>query len=229
VNDILKQRLIGATILLALGVVFWPIIFVQPEHKGATQPQSLPPPPPVSTAPVEPPDASGLRTSPDIAASTQAENTEEPATVEKPAAVAIPAVQPKPTPATSGTAQSKPSQAPSIAAQPKPAPPPAALTQGATPATRSKAPEPLVTDANGVPQAWTLQVATVASADKAENMRKRLIAMQQKAYVTSVSSGGNRLYRVCVGPKFERAELAALQTRINAEFGVTTMIVRYVP
>lgn len=84
-------------------------------------------------------------------------------------------------------------------------------------------------DASGVPQAWTLQVATVSSAEKAEELRKRLVAMQQKAYVTTVSSGGNRLYRVCVGPKFEKAALAAIQSRINAEFGVTTMIVRYAP
>jgi DedD protein len=206
VNDILKQRLIGALILLALGVVFWPIIFVQPEHKERADPQSFPPPPAVSTEPIEPPDATGLRTSPEIAVTTQAETADADAVVEEPAAPTVPA-----TPA-------KAVQAPEGAAQ------------GTAPAaTRSEAPEPLRMGANGVPQAWTLQVATVSSAEKAEELRKRLLAMQQKAYVTTVSSGGNKLYRVCVGPKFERAELAAAQTRINAEFGVTTMIVRYTP
>ena len=35
-NDILKQRLVGALILVALGVVFWPIIFLQPDDKTAS-------------------------------------------------------------------------------------------------------------------------------------------------------------------------------------------------
>ncbi len=33
-NEVLKQRLIGALILVALGVVFWPIIFVEPGQQG---------------------------------------------------------------------------------------------------------------------------------------------------------------------------------------------------
>jgi DedD protein len=84
-------------------------------------------------------------------------------------------------------------------------------------------------DSDGVPVAWTLQVATVSSADKADKLRKRLLDMNQKAYVTTVHSSGKNLFRVSVGPKFERVELEKLQTNINAEFGVTSMVVRYIP
>ncbi len=40
---------------------------------------------------------------------------------------------------------------------------------------RSEAPQRLAMDANGVPVAWTLQVATVSSAEKAEHLRKQLL------------------------------------------------------
>jgi DedD protein len=97
------------------------------------------------------------------------------------------------------------------------------------PDTRSEAPEKLKVDDDGVPIAWTLQVATVSSSEKAEQLRQRLLKMNEKAYVVTLNRGGKRLYRVSVGPKFERAELDKLRGNIDAEFGVTSMVARYVP
>ncbi len=94
---------------------------------------------------------------------------------------------------------------------------------------RTEAPQRLAMDANGVPVAWALQVATVSSAEKAESLRKRLLELHHKAYISRVSSGGKSLYRISVGPKFERAELEKLQARINAEFGVNSIVARYTP
>ncbi|MEZ5572367.1 MAG: SPOR domain-containing protein [Halioglobus sp.] len=204
-NDILKQRLVGALILLALGVVFWPIIFVQPENKTALDQQKFPPPPAVATETIAGPDATGLRASPELAIETPEEVGDQFASSEEPAD------DPDSEPVTAPAQQS------------------AVAAQVDSRQARSESPQPLSMDANGVPLAWTLQVATVSSAEKAEKLRSRLLAMEQKAYITSVSSGGNRLYRVCVGPKMERAELERIQSRINAEFGVTSLIVRYLP
>ncbi|MDX1733769.1 MAG: SPOR domain-containing protein, partial [Halioglobus sp.] len=89
--------------------------------------------------------------------------------------------------------------------------------------------EPLSLDADGVPVAWILQVASVSSADKAEDIRRQLLAMDHDAYVRSVSSNGRRLYRVYVGPKFEQAPLEAIRGEVDAAFGVTSMVRRYVP
>lgn len=33
-NDILKQRLVGALVLIGLGVIFWPVVFVESERGG---------------------------------------------------------------------------------------------------------------------------------------------------------------------------------------------------
>lgn len=205
-NDILKQRLVGALILLALGVVFWPIVFVQPDPRQDTEQAAMPPPPTIVTEPVAVPDTSGIRTSPipDIA-TTSREDEATDAAGQQAASVA------------SGehdaTANSSVAAAPASVEHP----------------TRDEPPPTLKMDSTGVPVAWTLQVATVSAAEKADELRKQLIAMNQKAYIAKVTSGGKTLYRVCIGPKFERVELEKLQAGINARFGVNTMVVRYVP
>lgn len=203
-NDILKQRLVGALILLALGVVFWPIIFVPQADRPVTEQPSVPPPPVVATEPIATPDAAGLQVSPPLEATVEADGIAT-ASGQGPAAASTSDTALAPTPTTDATA----------AADEQPA--------------RQVPPQPLHMDNDGVPIAWTLQVATVSSAEKADALRNRLLAMNQKAYVTQLSSGGKTLHRVSIGPKFERVELEKLQSQINAEFGVTTMVVRYLP
>jgi len=68
VNDILKQRLVGALILVALGVVFWPIIFVEPGERSSPGRVEIPPPPLIDTSPIEPPGQGELRASPEVQA-----------------------------------------------------------------------------------------------------------------------------------------------------------------
>lgn len=207
-NDILKQRLVGALILVALGVVFWPIIFVQPGDEAALQRATIPERPEVAVTPLEVPDVAGLRGSPDLAAPAQ----EEPLALE----VVEPAV----------TATIKQEAAPAISDGP---PPVAVVATQPAARTRSEAPEKLALDSDGVPIAWILQVATVSSADKADALRQRLLKVDQKAYVKRVKRGDKNLYRVYIGPKFERARLESIKPRIDAEFGVQSMIARYLP
>jgi DedD protein len=211
VNDILKQRLVGALILLALGVVFWPIIFVEPGDKGPEERASIPPRPAVDTTPVEAPDMAGLP----VAAETRAERERDAGAS---AAGAAPARAELP--AETG------SVAPVERAEPEPV---AAVEAAPARRTRTEPPEKPVIDSDGLPVAWILQVASVSSADKAEELRQRLVAMEHKAYVKRIRSGDKSLYRVYVGPKLERAGLEQIQAEIDAEFGVQSMIARYVP
>ena len=205
-NDILKQRLVGALILVALGVVFWPIIFLEPGDEKVAQQPRVPPPPAVDTTPIEAPDLVGLRDSPEIAARNDAVVAQTPVEIQEPEPVVATISPPEPV---------------------KQAPLPTAV--GDTERARSERPEKLVIDSDGVPVAWILQVASVSSDEKAQALRKRLLSMNQKAYVKKVPRGGKSLYRVYIGPKFERAQLEKIQAQIDAEFGVASMIARYVP
>ncbi|MFT4518574.1 MAG: DedD protein [Halioglobus sp.] len=196
-NEVLKQRLVGALILVALGVVFWPIIFVQPGDTAIDQQQrSIPVAPGISKTPVSAPELTGLRASPELQVQPI-----EPAVV---IAVKPPAKTVAPEP------EQEPIPVPQITA-------------------RSQTPAPLAMDSDGVPVAWILQVVSVSSADKAEDIRSQLLAMDQKAYIKKIPRDGKVLYRIYLGPKFERAKLEKMKPSIDSEFGVTSMIVRYVP
>ena len=217
-NDILKQRLVGALILVALGVVFWPIIFVEPGKSPEAEQNRIPPAPAVDTAPIEPPDTAGLR------APQEARVQEEARAAELP--WPVPVEEESVSTEQASTEQSvaeKPAE-PVAPVQEEKAPAPAEQ-----PRTRSEAPKKLEIDEDGVPVAWILQVASVSSADKAEQLRQRLLAVDQKAYVKRVKRGDRELFRVYIGPKFERAALESIRPRIDDEFGVTSMIARYVP
>jgi DedD protein len=200
-------------ILVALGVVFWPIIFVEPGDISRDERAGIPPRPAVDTRPMVSPDMVGLRPSPEI------EARQDPPAQEA-------AAQPQREP---GDASADESTVDSVE------PSPAAVVQEATPAeqeasrTRSEAPERPTLDADGLPVAWILQVASVSTVEKADELRQRLVALEHKAYVKRIKRGDKNLYRVYVGPKFERARLERIQGQIDQEFGVQSMIARYVP
>ena len=75
----------------------------------------------------------------------------------------------------------------------------------------------------------TIQVATVSNPAKADELRDKLLASGEKAYVKKLEAGGKVLYRVSVGPNVERAQLEKIQPQIDSRFGVKSLIVRYAP
>jgi DedD protein len=213
VNDILKQRLVGALILMALGVIFWPIIFVDPDPSPGMEDLRIPPRPQVDTTPIAAPDADGLRGSPALDFDPD-DFTEEPGAEGDDRSFAEPDF---------ADSAGELAPAPEAAREPAlPAPP-------APGETRSERPEQPVLDAQGVPVAWMLQVASVSSAERAEELRQRLQARGEKAWIAEATINDRTTYRVNVGPKFERARLEALRPQIDAEFGVTSLVKRYVP
>lgn len=207
-NDILKQRLVGALILVALGVVFWPIIFVEPGAVGDPQHSRIPPRPEVDTTPIERPRQDGWR------ASTETYEEEETDSVIDDATLVLE----EPTESEDTQALSDKLSATATATATAPAP-----------AVRSSAPETPALDGNGVPIAWSIQVASVSSSAKAEALRDQLLAMHEKAYIRKLERGDKDLYRVYVGPQFERAQLERMQAGIDSRFGVKSLLVRYLP
>lgn len=199
-NDMLKQRLVGALILVALGVVFWPIIFVEPGQRSATEQLRIPPPPMIDTAPIESPDQEGLRASPTASGDEEAGEAFIEDIIESPATTATVAEPAAPDPAM--TAESH---------------------------TREVPPERPALDSRGVPVAWLLQVASVSSAAKADELRDQLLASREKAFVKKFTQSGKVFYRVYVGPNFERAQLEKIQADIDTRFKVHSLIVRYTP
>jgi DedD protein len=207
VDNILKQRLIGALILIALGVVFWPIIFVEPDAAEGLAGARMPAPPAVNTTPIEPPDRAGLRTGRELTIQAQAKEREQ--AIEEEVIAAQPVVS-----------------EPEVAAVEKPV---AQVVPEPIKHTRSEAPVKPAIDSEGVPIAWILQVVSVSVKANAESVRDKLISAGHKAYIKPVRRDDKSLYRVYIGPKFERAKLVSVQPKVDKQFSVKSMVVRYVP
>ena len=219
-NTILKQRLIGALILVALGVVFWPIIFVEPGDQVGTASAPMPAPPGVDTTPIPAPDSGGLRTSTPATAQRAAEAEEASALAALADATDIDPAQDT-APVANAAVDDDPGAVEDQAVVAIPVPEPQR--------PRTEAPAKPEIDAEGVPVAWILQVASVSSRDKANALRDTLLAADHKAYVKQIRSGDRTLYRVYIGPKFEKAQLERIKPSIDGTHGVSSLIVRYVP
>jgi DedD protein len=84
-------------------------------------------------------------------------------------------------------------------------------------------------DERGIPIAWVLQVASVSTREKADDLTARLIEEGHKAYNRSIRRDGNVLFRVFVGPVFEREKLIVVKRELDAQLEVNGIISRYVP
>lgn len=218
-NNVLKQRLVGALILVALGVVFWPIIFVEPDKAPQAPAVRMPPPPEIDTSPLPSPDKVGLRGSPPLVVEAV-----EDASPNNPAQDPISEI------ADPNAADLQQEEVADDAAA-DPAPP--VVAPAAEPAiaerTRDERPAQPEIDDHGIPVAWTLQVISVSRKDSADQTRQRLEGMGHKAYIKVAEVEGRKLYRVYVGPKFEQARLDDIKTDIDRQFGVKSMVRRYYP
>lgn len=208
-DNILKQRLVGALILVALGIVFWPIIFVEPGAGPSGAGVVIPPRPGVDNRPIEPPDTVGMRPSPPLQSRLQQE--QDAALTAGPGATA-------PDDA-AAEQQPQPSQTPVTGDPPR----------QAERRTRTEAPVSPEIDEQGVPVAWILQVVTVSSEENAEKLRLRLIEGGHKAFVRKIRRDDRNLYRVAIGPGFEKARIEALKPGIDAELKVDSRVQRYLP
>jgi DedD protein len=84
-------------------------------------------------------------------------------------------------------------------------------------------------DEQGIPIAWTLQVVSVGKQEKAEDLVQQLLDMRYKAYFKAISHGEGTLYRVYVGPKFDRGKVEAAKLVVDKKFRVNSIVTRYLP
>lgn len=197
-DTIVKQRLVGALILLALGVVFWPIIFVREPSQVAAVSVAVPPEPQVDLSMLPEPDNIGLRRG----GVAQVQELPD-------ADVIMDQLRDE------GEIDSLPSSD-SVISIPDPS---AASTTLGQPAL----------DDDGLPIAFTLQVATMAQKARAEALRDQLLERGYKGYLKRLRRDDKVLYRVLVGPRYTRQELEPIKLAIDESWRVESLIMRYLP
>lgn len=204
----MRQRLIGALVLLCGGVILWPLLFTGPAASKLDRHSQIPAAPqfePLLEAEPERPE--GIT----------------PADTEL--------VPPQPVPriddeVASAPVQSK-SRPPTVAAPPEPSSAPAAKPAVQQPS--SEAPTKPGLDKHGLPLAWVVQVGVFGNADNAVALNKSLQGAGYKAFTDQIERGGKRLHRVLVGPVLSEDKAVAQQGAINTRFNVKSIVNRFEP
>lgn len=217
-----RRRLIGAVVLLAVGVVVFPLVFeTQPRPLAVNVPIEVPArkdggsvvanarpvaprpaPPPAAEAPVEAP----------VPASAAAP---EPKTEAKP--------EPKPEAKPEPKPDAKPAPAP-VAAASKPAPKPTPAAKAAEPADRGerakalldgKPPAPAVTAASAKDGRFVVQVGAYTDADALREARQKVERLGLKTYTQVVETDAGKRTRVRIGPFATREDAERAAAKIK--------------
>ncbi len=203
----LKERLVGAAVLVAIAVWLIPWVLDGPEAPlettaGSLQLPAAEEPMPMRTQTLRLGDAAepAAELSPPTVSATHEED-EPPVAVESPA------------PATALPSEEEPVVAavrPEAERSPAAAPPPVA-----TPAPVTTPPKP--TPAAAAPSGdWIVQLGSFGDEANARRLAQRSSTFGYKADVSSYRSGSRTLYRVRVGPAKTRAEADATASALKA-------------
>ena len=226
-----RRRLIGALVLLAVGVVGFPILFeTQPRPLPVDTPILVPertpvrvaPPVAARPAPVVPADAgnepvavaSAAPVAAPVAASVAARGAASAATAVATSAAPpqpVTALKPEPKPEPKPEAKPEPKPQPKPQPKPEPEPPKPEVAQPAQPA-RPTAADPAAS-ASG---RFVVQVGAYNDPDRLRAARQNVEKLGYKTYTQEVDSPTGKRTRVRVGPFANRQEADAVATKVKA-------------
>lgn len=205
-NDGLKQRLIGALVLVGLAMIFLPGFFKEQQlHQVDTRSQ-IPPRP--DTAPVvinDPRPVASADSLPDPD-KLFIPDSEQPL---------LDAEQPQ----SSARRSSSVAQVSSSASS-------SAVSSAAPSQSESN---PAESEGLSNLDAWVVQVASLRSAESAQQLRKRLQDKGYKAYVRLAKTSQGEVSRVFIGPKVDKGLAEAVKAEIDPAFKVNSLVLKFKP
>lgn len=213
----LKQRVVGAAVMVALAVIFIPTFLDHgPAVPAVTPPRNLAPMPRDDVSPASLPIdpivdseiTSGLTATPDELAARAASSAKVAPTVPTSAREAE-----RPPVGVTTTPIGVNSPAPAAA-------PPPASKLAALPAVPTKAVPPAATGA------WVVQLGSFASEDNAKGLLAKLRKAGFAGFIAPLRTASKQSFRVWVGPTHERTDAERLHTRVHQQLGYSGMVVR---
>ncbi len=243
VGHLLKRRLLGAAVLVALAVIFLPLVL---DGSGSESRFRR-----VEELRVEPPRIIGGNTTSNVSVSTATPAAGSPAT-ESATAPARRVTSQSASPATTDATTPPPvtrvipanpsatiqqprqqsdqqsDQAPApTQVTPTPAAIPAPTPAPTAPATDTTAAAPATTDGSRPLQAWIIQAGSFSDQVNALAVRDQLRQIGHPAFVTLIDTANGAFYRVNVGPLSDQNEAQKIQSRVQQELGSETLIKQY--
>jgi len=214
VERIVKERLVGAAVLMAAAIILIPEMLGGPDRGSQAEPAAQSRnDAPIKTYTIDLSHSPSAQPTPAVV-ENRAPPPEEPPAAQSPS-------QPSPEPQPDADDQAKPDVPQRSIATPPP--PELARSEPAkpvvepptsTPAPARTAARPLASN-TGAPTSggWAVQVGSFSKEETAERVAKQLRDQGQSAFVMPVKSGSATLYRVRIGPMKDRASAeAALRT-----------------
>lgn len=222
-----KQRIIGALVLVALAIIFLPMLFKSKDETAlpavrveAPPMPRLPEPPAYPVEAVEELEIAPvvLPPEPEPEPETYTFIDHAPEPVVPPAPVVAPVTPPAPPVVVEAPVQ----QAPAVVPEKKPdtRPTPAVVeTKPAAPvASQPVAP-------TRVPESWAIQLGSLGSLANAEKLRNSYQARHYSAYIRSADG----VHKVFIGPLIREAEAQAMCKQLKTRDGQDCFVVRYQP
>ena len=217
--DGLKQRIVGALVLVSLAVIFVPMLFDEPHTDRQSRVIDLPEEPAFPSmdneAPPEMADPEG--TEPETMSGQMPEPDQKaPAYTLQEGTSGTRNVEPAPEPAPE-VSEPEPETAPAVAA-PAPSPAPAAESKP------EPAPEKDPQYSKVLDGAWLVQLGSFGNADNAKRLRDKVREQGYDAYIQSVDREGASLSRVFSGPFASEDDARSAKAKLDKSFSLNSLV-----
>ncbi|MBQ0763980.1 MAG: SPOR domain-containing protein [Marinobacter psychrophilus] len=205
--DGLKQRIIGALVLISLAVIFVPMIFDEPHSGRNSTSINIPEEPPFPEVSTEPPPQTAM---------PEYQNVSEPAAADRASGSGdfklIEEVTPEPPEPTMPTAASN-----------TVTPPPVAEVK---PALARPEPNPQTEEefSRSLEGAWVVQLGSFSDADNARRLRDSAREKGYSSHLQEFSRGDTRLTRVFSGPFASKSESEAAKAALDKAFSLNSLV-----
>ncbi|WP_331352218.1 SPOR domain-containing protein [Cellvibrio sp. UBA7671] len=202
-RESVKHRLIGAAVLAAIAVLFLPSFFKDRQQYQVDTSSHIPGRPSITAVDFnEPTRPEGIEPAPAPETMFVPDEAES-----VPVAEVLPSEQAIVAPVATSSWQSASSKS--------------AATDASVPVI------PL--NAQGLPDTWVIQVASLSAQAAANKLRDQLQADGHKAYVRAVPSANATIYRVFIGPKQDKSEALAIKSQLDKRLKVNSLVLPFKP
>ena len=196
--DGLKQRVVGALVIVSLAVIFLPMIFDKPHEASKKQLISIPIQPELPVITIDKPKKPVY---------TLVESTSESKTTTKPA----------PKPVVTQVAK------PAVKSVDKPV----AKKVVSKPSSKTKPALDPVFNQDLFNNVWMVQLGTFGNHENAAKLRDKLRTKGYDGHTTKLKRDGKVLVRVFSGPYADKTKAAAIKKQIDKKFKVTSLVVYF--
>ena len=201
-SDRFKQRLVGVAVLVALAVIFVPVLFNLQPSRPIDQTSRIPPAPEIEPVEIEEP------VQPEI--DNDVPDPDRLFTLEEP-------------PEADGRMPVEEGIGGDEAIAPREVPEQTAEELHAEPEV-----EPTLSE-SGLPEGWIVQVASYSERETAENQVDRLQNADFKAFLQQAQVNGKQVFRVLVGPFISRESATREKSLVDEAAGVDSLVLSFEP